>query len=1108
VTARACLDDDEIQAYLERTLAPADRAAVETHCTECEDCRELVATAVRVMFDSEPDTRRQQPPDALPVVALENYDVDAEIARGGIGRVSRARDLRLQRDVALKELHHTGPQAKERFLREAMITARLEHPAIVPVHEAGRWPSGEPFYTMKLVSGDTLARRIHGAETFADRLALLPSVLAVAEAAAYAHSLRIIHRDLKPSNVIVGQFGETVVVDWGLAKDLHAADDRAGPDSEPGAPTDTVAGTIVGTPAYMPPEQARGETIDERADVYALGAILYEVLAGVPPYHGRRDVAAVVTREAPIPVDKHEPGVPLDLLAIVRKAMARDPADRYPTAKELVADLRLFQTGRLVSARVYSRWALARRWLERHRFPVAIATIALIAVSTIGVFAITGILRERTAADRAQKVAEDAREQAEGRNYQLMLLQAQAIVDRDPTRALAWLAAIPASAPLWDQGRAVAVAAINRGYARHVWKYTGGQTSLVFSPDDKYLVSAGTDPSLQVIDLTTGRARALPLAGVVSDVAFARDGRMFAVTTTGEIAVFSRSNVAGDGGSPRMIRRPTPRHVRQFVAAMPSGRQLAIARDDTSTVELFDIDTGTSRRFEGPDDGVRDIAISPDGATIATIGVDRVLRLHDVATGATRELHGEVASHLAFTPDGTEVLVAELGMIREWTLATGSSRRLPFPVQRYLSIAVSPDGSRIAAAGFEGPIHLLDVASGQVTTLWGHDSIVAHLEFSADGLSLASAAMDHTGRLWQLPARRDRIVGRIEGKAAYPTVSPGGTEIAVGDQAGTIHRVPLASPGAPSPELRGHTGWVFDVAYSPDGRYLASQSKDRTIRLWDLGAGTSRVVSDTAEWVDFGRIVFSPDGRWFAASITLDKIAVFEVPSGKRACELTGGFSLAKAFDRNNRLAFTIDEEVRLGDPATCTSRTLYKHDDAKSAYMLAFSPDGRWLASASDDTTVGLYDTKTGRLQRLRAHGTDVTVVAFSPDSTLLASGGGDRLVRLWNVETGAVRILRGHQTLVASLAFSADGTVVASSGLDSRILLWDVATGASGVLLGHHDRISGIELTGRQLVSGSYDGTVRVWSSDPLQDLPVVPEQLVARLAAMTDARIDSDM
>jgi hypothetical protein len=289
----------------------------------------------------------------LPVVDPQSYELAGEFARGGLGRILRARDRRLRRQVAIKELLGSAPNAAGRFVREALVTARLQHPSIVPVYEAGRWPGGAPFYSMKLVSGRSLADLIDGAKALPDRLALLPNLLAVADAVAYAHSERIIHRDLKPANVLVGAFGETVVIDWGLAKDL-ARDPREEGSSETTITTtasgsadggETVVGAVMGTPAYMPPEQASGRAVDERADVYAIGAVIYHLLAAAPPFEGARgdEIIGKVIAGPPPPIEERAPRTPRELAAIVRTAMARDPAERYPSAKELAEDLRRFQ---------------------------------------------------------------------------------------------------------------------------------------------------------------------------------------------------------------------------------------------------------------------------------------------------------------------------------------------------------------------------------------------------------------------------------------------------------------------------------------------------------------------------------------------------------------------------------------------------------------------------------------------------------------------------------------------------------------------------------------------------------------------------------------------
>ena len=304
----------------------------------------------------------------LPTIDPTHYVFATEIARGGMGRIAIARDLRLGRDVAVKEIIADSDDLARRFEREVRITARLQHPSIVSVHEAGRWPTGEPFYAMKLVSGRSLHDVIAGAPTLDARLASIPNVLAVADAMAYVHQERVIHRDLKPHNIIVGAFGETVVIDWGLAKQLDAVDMTMSSEHVPTG-SETSAGAVLGTLAYMPPEQAAGESVGERADVYAIGAILYHVLTGRPPFAAPSfaELLVKVHGETPPPIASIEPDAPADLIAIAERAMARDRDVRYPTAKELADDLRRFQTGQLVGAHRYSLRELLWRWVRRHR---------------------------------------------------------------------------------------------------------------------------------------------------------------------------------------------------------------------------------------------------------------------------------------------------------------------------------------------------------------------------------------------------------------------------------------------------------------------------------------------------------------------------------------------------------------------------------------------------------------------------------------------------------------------------------------------------------------------------------------------------------------------
>ncbi|WAS92110.1 serine/threonine-protein kinase [Nannocystis punicea] len=416
--------------------------------------------------------------------AGERYRFGAVFARGGLGAVRRAEDLKLGRTVAIKELLRFDERSVQRFVREAAITARLQHPGIVPLYDLGRGDDGRPFLCMKLVEGASLEQRIAGSADVSARLGLVPHVIAAAEAIAYAHREGVIHRDLKPANLLVGEFGEAVVIDWGLAKYMSqetdlpaAADDR----QDPAISDLTAAGSLLGTIRYMPPEQARGEPLDGRTDIYALGAVLYHVLAGVPPFHDRRAAELIhdVLVGRPRPLAQLVPEAPPALVAVVEKAMSKQPGDRYADAEAFADDLRRYQAGRLVGAHAYSLAEVGRLWLRRHRAAATVAAAALVALVAIGALAV-GRIREardvaedqRAAAETAQEVAEArateaeaARATADSRADALLLAQARLAVEAEPSRVYPLLAQLQPDPARDGAVRALALAAWRPGIA-------------------------------------------------------------------------------------------------------------------------------------------------------------------------------------------------------------------------------------------------------------------------------------------------------------------------------------------------------------------------------------------------------------------------------------------------------------------------------------------------------------------------------------------------------------------------------------------------------------------------------------------------------------------
>ena len=339
----------------------------------------------------------------------ERYSVESEIGRGGMGTVLRVRDRKLDRPLAMKLIASRSPAARTiearqltRFLNEARITSQLDHPGIVPVHEVGVDQDGRAYFTMKLVQGMTLAevfeRRAAGDPRWSTRR-VLGVLQRACEALAFAHGRGVIHRDLKPHNVMVGDFGEVYVMDWGLARQLNEPEERAGTthavDEQLAEQTTlTGAGHVLGTPAYMSPEQARGEIerMGPQSDVYAVGAMLYQLIAGHAPYirpgeraSGSEILARIVAGRPPRLVSST---APRELIAICEKAMSYEREARYASVQELSDELQRFLDDRVVLA--FRTGVLVRltKWVKRNRalsLALASAGLALVLGGVLGV---------------------------------------------------------------------------------------------------------------------------------------------------------------------------------------------------------------------------------------------------------------------------------------------------------------------------------------------------------------------------------------------------------------------------------------------------------------------------------------------------------------------------------------------------------------------------------------------------------------------------------------------------------------------------------------------------------------------------------------------------
>jgi len=1010
------------------------------------------------------------PTDPLPEVDRACYEVGPELARGGLGRLVRAIDRRLGRVVALKLLRVRSVDREARFRREARITARLQHPGIVPVHEAGRWPDGEPFYAMKLLEGETLKAVVARRASLDERLALLPSVLSVCEAVAYAHAQGVIHRDIKPSNVMVGEFGETVLVDWGLAKELGEAitpGDDLSAEAAGDAPDLTREGKVVGTAPYLPPEQARGEPVTETADVYSLGALLYHVLTGVAPYAGKDDasILAQVTAASPQPAEVLEPGIPRELRAIVHKAMARSPRDRYPAARELAGDLRRFLTGQLVGAHQYSRRVLLLRWLRRYRQAVAVSVVSLVVLAVAAVLGVRSILGERDDARVAERRAVRADAEVRKRRDALLLAQAESWLERDPTQAIAWLKSYAAGdAPDSAAIERIAREAEARGVAR---LELHGLGLVTVSPTEPQL-AALADDQLTLVALRDGARRGLGAAPpLTSALAFSPDGRTVAVASAHDVLLLDVGS-AGGSAAQRSLAGTT---MGISLAFSSDGKQLAVGRDDGGIVVL-DLASGTPRPLLGHSDGVDSVVFSPDGRALLSNSYDRSARLWDVATGASVELPdpAEVTA-LAFGPSGLLAWGSSDGALR-LRGADGGIETLP-GAGRVASVGFSSDGARVLGSSSDGTVRSWERLTNVVRVL-GHDTPVTGAWFARDGVRIITAAADRKLRVWDSSGGL-RILTGATASISSLVLSADGELISVCSN-GDVRVWSTALGPEPSIKLDGPGGRGIGELPGATPVVLMAAGNGR-VAEWDLAGGRSRLTMDAAPDVS-QLIALSPDGSTLLASGGSGRLASVRI-SDRRMFWVEPGHQgptsvLTWAPDSTHFATGGIDSAIHILAPGS-VGTSLVNHRTTLRA--LAFSPDGKRLASGGDGADVRLWNLGSEDGQPLRGHTGVIYALRFSPDGGTLASAGGDATIRLWDVASAAAsRTLRGHAGVIDALEYSPDGTLISSSQ-DGSARVW--RPDGSALLLRHDVRLTALALSsdGTNVATGAADGSIRVW-------------------------------
>jgi WD40 repeat protein/predicted Ser/Thr protein kinase len=1086
------LDPARLAAFLDDQCAgDADlRAAVE-ELLQLDRSGQAAESLLRSPLAGSRPTAFAPPTPRFP--AIGRYRVVRVLGEGGMGTVYEAEQDSPRRPVALKVVRQglASPALLKRFTHEAQILGRLHHPGVAQVYEAGFADDGQPFFAMEFIRGlplDEYANR-----QGLDLAARVGLVARACDAVQHAHDQGVIHRDLKPANILVEETGQPKVLDFGVARATDA-------DLLTAAGL-TRTGQLLGTPNYMSPEQVTGDPakIDERADVYALGVILFELVAYRLPFQLENrplaEAARLILEQDPPRLGSLDPELRGDVETIVTKALAKEPARRYASAADLATDLRRWLAHEPILARPPSALYHLRKFARRHRSLVGgvVATGAALVLGLVGtiLFAV-GEARQRRQAEQ------NARAEMFQTYRARLAAAAAALQNHDVTDAAHQLTAAPRDLRGWEWRQLQS----RLDDSTLVIPLAAGRSATLISGPERLLVGIASGDGMRLIDLYGGEHATVPIPVRNPYVEAACETlRGLRVVVYAEFAVD-----VFDGAGRRIFRAANPGVSSPSAAVSRDGTRLAWPREVDGRWQLTLCDAATGKRkavCDGHIGYIWSFAFSPDGTHIASSGEDRAARVWDAASGAllaTCRGHAARVLGVSFSPDGTRLLTTAGDGVRQWDVATG--REVEPPYDRHtgevMAAVYSPDGRWVASTGSDRTVRVWQaIGREDLAVLHGHTANVTGVAFAPDGrhlVSLSRASMlgiagDDTVRVWEV------------------------------------------DPHATLPVLRGHRSYVYPVTFSPDGRWIASGDWDNKVRLWDARTGEA-----ACEPLDNGDLVktldFSPDGTRLV-SARQDRLQVWDVATGRRLKEIQvpAPNILAVEFRPDGVTLAALDGSggVTIFDDKSGVAVARLHVGAAHDSKALAYSPDGRWLAAAGpDQKTICLFDAHTYEpLAQFPGHEELIRALTFSPDSRRLASCSADHTIRIWQVEGGRWRVrgeensrevegggsrvkidegvapstvdpspstlhpppcqvLSGHTDEVFAVAFHPDGSRLASAGRDRAVWLWDLARGTEVARLqGHTSYVWSLAFSpdGATLASGSGDFTVRLWDTAPLK-------------------------
>jgi WD40 repeat protein len=1021
-----------------------------------------------------------------------DYDILSKLGQGGMGVVYAARQASIDRTVAIKMLKPEGAadaNQRNKFLSEAVITGELEHPNIVPIYDLGHNDENALFYAMKRVQGtpwDDVVKQKSQAEN-------LEIFMKTCDAVAFGHSRGIIHRDLKPENTMLGDYGEVLVMDWGLAMPFgkHAQ-----------SRTVKIQAGMGGTPAYMAPEMATGpfDKMGPASDIYLLGAILFEIVTGRPPHQGR-DVMKCLFAAAKNQIV--ETDVTGELIDIAYQAMATKIKDRYETVQDLQEAIRQFQ---------------------EHSESIAMATRASEELTAAGesddyegfsraVFgyheAFTlwdGNHKAKRGMSRA-KLAYAASAQRKG-DLDLALSLVDPVDETHHELQEEILAAQREREAKTQRLHRAKQAVV--GLIAVVFAVVLLGSGLVFNQYSKAVAARKVAQGQETI-AKNERKEAVRLKGVA-------DGERDKADNERKKAEGLKVIADGERDKADKQRKEAVR----LKGVADTEREKAIASEELAKYEEYValIGLAAAKIEENAFDNARQLLGRCDvGLRNWEWG-----RLMHLCEQSVEDFDAKAQINAtAFSPDGKQFVTGSWnGFAHVWRSGREEAvTSIEHDGLLVYAVAWSPTENLIATGSNSpsGFLRISDATNGKTIRVFkGHEQPVLSVEFSPDGNYLLSTSFDNTARLWDVKTGEEARPTPLKGHNWWvwdAAFSPDGKQVVTASHDGTAIIWPIGEEdnGAELATFAGHTGPVYAVAYSPDGKYVVSGGYDKQVLLWEPAKVQpfeyQEMLNGQSPAIDFKvlgthaaavrSVVFSHDGRLVVSAGHDNTIKLWHVETGQllqtmrghgswvRACAISPDdkWVLSGGYDQRAKL-WSIDgyEEVRV-----LRGHVLTGHSDA--VMSAAFSEAGDKIVTASRDRSASAYSTKDGRklASYTEGHSFLASTSQFFADGTRLMTAAVDNTVRVWDVATG-VELLRLNGTgIAAAAAVSTSGRwILSGSQGDQQARLWDAQTGdLVGTLDGHDAEVTAVAFSpdDRFLFTGDSKGRGVLWDREAQKQL-----------------------